>query len=754
MNINRSFGAPVTLLSSSRSTLVLTCGSNPSYLVKLLQVTAPDEADSIKSKAKRQHAVAKILQNNLDTKLTPFFDGYISLIVTEEDYPSAWKKNPNIAKELENWVDFEPLKYFLFRPLDMGVESIGSSLNTYIQNTFQKENSPVDYAMVASIAFQLTLALSAAQHDVGLIHNDVKMDNIVLRPQQQGKASKEINLNGDTFLNPVHFTEYQLSLIDFDASVVIVDLTTLSPDVLSFTPMNTIRTPFHTGWNYVRDGKSGAVRRGYSADCMGFCNVLLSVMMHNRFLFKKKNYTVSKDFLLTGYNAIAPLAKDFPKLLSAFKKKFQSLLFAELIIFSFLFEELNVSWGNEKEERFYLEILEFSKQNITETNPFTGLVKTIEFHFGADAIDFIKLLALPTPEERGNFGLNEVGKNYMFANALYHPFIAKSTWKYWEDVKNTKDSLTILNPLGYRTDSESNVIRERLHKENNDVENEFDPESRSEEEEEEEDITDENEEEAQEQDTKVPVEQVKTLLDAFLTQYVRLPAPKLDSAEYERMAKQFLYPLHIALNSVTQNKGFVDVIKAIAPDAMDGDVFRFPSYFSGPGQFDFDQAQKTPSGMITVSNWDTVEGLQKVLPFVPLVNAALVFSETQSIFSYIYLPNKNAYEGLKDLQTKRWQKVVADYKKLLQPFKVTAFVKSSIHDFLAMKEYCHDNTFHLESIKDDCLIPLFHRLEHCEKTMPAFETIQAELKETPLEQMNFEEQQHVFDRLALLQEIL
>lgn len=370
-----------------------------------------------------------------------------------------------------------------------------------------KQTAPVGAEVIRSFLFQSVLALSYAQHQLGFQHNDIKMENVMITPNDTGAAKKKSFLLGGT--DNFEFTipaagGFEIVFIDFGgSSIVIDDQQRLLPP---FLKTGTVRTDGFTPFDCMEADDLLLARRN-DADMAALFVIAMNLLANKRAALSGDliwDYPNGYDYFSAQMpptkaeragdpRSDAVLERD-KQLYTTAVNDYNNSAFSGLQLtkkdqravgrWVFLYEEMFDALGGMdymntvppnlidslKGDAKELLRVALSKKFVQgrkklDLNFFGPVPQLIDQVFGGQkeaelARSFFRLLFAPWQYQRRAFGLYEKPfDTYGLANALYHPFFAHY---YWNNNSNGVPLQEIGQPFAQRVDVSADEERKVL----------------------------------------------------------------------------------------------------------------------------------------------------------------------------------------------------------------------------------------------------------------------------------------------------
>ncbi len=340
------------------------------------------------------------------------------------------------------------------------------------------QKNAVSFDTIRSIMFQLTLALSYAQSELGFQHNDLKLENLMFVEVDKNTTQTYALPDDDVFVLPL--LGVAVRIIDFGGSSIRFDGDFGEPPAIIKTlnaysryniPFEYMLIPNYNGLSY--DGEDGVLfDRSGDADTAAMFKIMLYLTCHRRLALPGGSLWLFKlDGNGDGVGLIDTSMIPANIALASYYKRFDKLKVSgvdsddqmrAILLHVSLYRALDPKLLEVKQDfqyvgsqikndskkaafiKSYFPELRTLKLPAVVDDLFSGLLDAIT---DESALHFLKLIGMPTEELRNSFGVPPPFHLYGLANALYHPFLAYGIWKVDEPGVIPSGALIIGRPL-------------------------------------------------------------------------------------------------------------------------------------------------------------------------------------------------------------------------------------------------------------------------------------------------------------------
>lgn len=432
---------------------------------------------SVKLFVKRELYIGSLL-SKLPSGISDMF-GCARGLVVSDTLPATWKTKMTKNKSAKECVlrQKDAIKvYVIIQDFMEGVP-----LDTFVSNSSIKFSGEV----IRSFIFQMVLALGVAQHEIGFVHNDLKLENVMALPV----ADEEIlnySINGDRFTLKIPKGGFKIGIIDFGASVLVTS------ENIDEWPEFRSGTNTHTPLYEPFDMITMLEDRKNDSDMAAIFTMAVNMIAHMRkaipidygYTEKERIYrhetgvgffsnyddtygeNIAKELLETLYakKVLGTLSKDDYAIYMEHSNRWGlSVLMGIAMDMNFENnQDIPVEMGggyrnvyiNMSNPQGKFQAILRKKKLKAYFSMVPEMIKDAFPDDGEMAQKFFVRLFDPWAKNRLAFGV-EAFPTHAFSNALYHPFLAGVLW---DMNANDSNSITIDRPIVFRQGDLKNIV--------------------------------------------------------------------------------------------------------------------------------------------------------------------------------------------------------------------------------------------------------------------------------------------------------
>lgn len=436
--------------------------------LRLFKVIFAHNEQEIKD-VKREAYIGHFLHSRLPENVRDMFAETKELIIADALPPNWMNELDDVCRD-----ERAPDSIQVFVLIQRLIASPGIVLDSWLSRSF-KQNKWVDGEIIRAFLFQMVVALGVAQYELGFVHNDLKLENVLAIPVTK-ETQKTFIINGDLFQLNIPAGGFIPVLIDFGASLLVTSENSKDWPMEPLVMHTVGHAPFD------RAEYDHLLRlRSVDSDLMALFTMALNLLVQNRNAFpsgfgetdlKWTHEENSAGFFYWIDSTLENSGTNLAKTLFTFKKNQKptqqdidmSLSFSIYVIMARalgidLQENAEIPEGEDlftlfidQNSKFYQALNSIKVEGEANGKIFTlfnQVPRLLESVFGKDGLSFFRRLFEPWARQRLAFGVPEYPK-FNLANALYHPFLAS---KYWiGSQQNGSENIQMLEPLLYRSD--------------------------------------------------------------------------------------------------------------------------------------------------------------------------------------------------------------------------------------------------------------------------------------------------------------